>query len=399
MIHVFTLALVLVMSSLAPGQSTARSFSQKKPTPEQLLEAWSEMTGWSVESTSGLVTTWSGYQNFGEPGTLKSVFAQDQPGCFLSEFSVPDRNPDRKYTSKIGSDGEIGWIYTTVDEQDLVEILSPHLLVLYELMLNPPSLLSLDQHVRKMVTTGKVKFADQPAWRVLCLPPDSRRSVELFFSVDNGYWLGGKTKDYLPTLFGAQKREVEVELTIQDYGYAGNAKLASKPGLGYPTHIILRHDGTISLDLRVEEFMIKDSIPKATFALPAAVKSKIAGKSSPRKARNEDTPAASTPQGDDHARLISMIGPQLVEASGQSVSSSVLAEKDNVLLYFSAKWCPPCRRFTPTLVKFFDQHAAKGDFTVILVSSDKSASEMLKYMKDYKMNFYAVPFDRINKSS
>ena len=47
MVQIFTLALVLVLSSLASGQSTAKVFSQKKPTPEQLLEQWAEMTGWS----------------------------------------------------------------------------------------------------------------------------------------------------------------------------------------------------------------------------------------------------------------------------------------------------------------------------------------------------------------
>ena len=178
-------------------------------------------------------------------------------------------------------------------------------------------------------------------------------------------------------------------MAIMEYGYGGNAKLAAKPGPGYPTHIVVRHGDSVMQDIRVEEFMIKDSIPKVMFELPEAVKLKIEEKTSPLKGRNAAKSAVSASPTGDHARLISMIGSNLVTASGEMVPSSVLAEKENVLLYFSAKWCPPCRRtFTPSLVKFFNQHAARTtNFTVILVSSDKSASEMMKYMKGLQDEF------------
>ena len=83
-----------------------------------------------------------------------------------------------------------GWIYNTVGEENSaeqreVEIMSPQLFIFNELMFNPTWLLSVDKQVRKMVTTGKVMFAGESAWRVLCLPHNSRRSVEVFFS--NGH--------------------------------------------------------------------------------------------------------------------------------------------------------------------------------------------------------------------
>ena len=46
-------------------------------------------------------------------------------------------------------------------------------------------------------------------------------------------------------------------------------------------------------------------------------------------------------------------------ANGSTVSSASLANVPNVLLYFSAKWCPPCRAFTPKLVDFAETAAVK----------------------------------------
>ena len=34
----------------------------------------------------------------------------------------------------------------------------------------------------------------------------------------------------------------------------------------------------------------------------------------------------------------------------------------------------------------------------MFVSSDRSVADQMKYMKDYKMDFYAIPLDRVNAS-
>ncbi|MEM1059934.1 MAG: thioredoxin-like domain-containing protein [Verrucomicrobiota bacterium] len=63
-------------------------------------------------------------------------------------------------------------------------------------------------------------------------------------------------------------------------------------------------------------------------------------------------------------------------------------------IYFSAHWCPPCRKFTPKLAKFYKKYSQRyGDFDVIFVSSDKSAEAMDEYMIDEKMLFPAVKFE------
>ncbi len=99
-----------------------------------------------------------------------------------------------------------------------------------------------------------------------------------------------------------------------------------------------------------------------------------------------------------HLDLIESIGPLVVDSRGSTYSSQNLASNNYMLLYFSAEWCPPCRGFTPDLVKFVERNRSGGNFDLIFVSSDRSAREQLSYMRSYKMPWSAVPFDRINPS-
>ena len=79
----------------------------------------------------------------------------------------------------------------------------------------------------------------------------------------------------------------------------------------------------------------------------------------------------------------------LIDSSGKAVSEKF----DNKLLgiYFSASWCPPCRAFTPELVKF--RNSNKNEFEVVLISADKSLQSQLNYTKNKQMPWPAVKFD------
>ena len=78
----------------------------------------------------------------------------------------------------------------------------------------------------------------------------------------------------------------------------------------------------------------------------------------------------------------------ILDANGKEVSKDVLAGK-NVGIYFSAHWCPPCRSFTPNLVKFRDKN--KKNFEVVFVSSDRSPDAQMDYMKEADMKWYTLP--------
>ena len=86
--------------------------------------------------------------------------------------------------------------------------------------------------------------------------------------------------------------------------------------------------------------------------------------------------------------LAEMLPEQLLDSSGKKISRNELAGK-TVGFYFSAHWCPPCRAFTPSLVKFRDSN--KKDFEVVFVSSDKSPDAQMGYMKETNMKWYTLP--------
>ena len=79
----------------------------------------------------------------------------------------------------------------------------------------------------------------------------------------------------------------------------------------------------------------------------------------------------------------------LVDANGQDVDLATLKNK-TVAVYCSDHWCPPCRVFTPQLVKFANANKAK--LAVVFISSDKDEAQMFAYMKETKMPWPAVPF-------
>ena len=90
------------------------------------------------------------------------------------------------------------------------------------------------------------------------------------------------------------------------------------------------------------------------------------------------------------ASLEELVGPELINADGEKVATSSLAGKV-IGLYFSASWCGPCRAFTPSLVKLRDRK--DDEFEVVFVSSDRSAEDQTEYMKDYDMEWPAIPHD------
>merc|ERR1719409_577581 len=48
-------------------------------------------------------------------------------------------------------------------------------------------------------------------------------------------------------------------------------------------------------------------------------------------------------------------------------------------LYFSAHWCPPCRGFTPDLIKAYKDHLKAKNLEIIFVSSDRDAASFQEY--------------------
>jgi nucleoredoxin len=59
-------------------------------------------------------------------------------------------------------------------------------------------------------------------------------------------------------------------------------------------------------------------------------------------------------------------------------------------IYFSAHWCPPCKAFTPKLVKTYNKvKATRSDFEVVFVSSDRDQGAFDGYYAE--MPWLAIP--------
>ena len=80
-----------------------------------------------------------------------------------------------------------------------------------------------------------------------------------------------------------------------------------------------------------------------------------------------------------HEDILAGTSHQVIGRDGREVGSEVITKKTYLFIYFSAGWCPLCKKFTPQLAEFYEQHHRNGDFEVLFVSSDKSSDEMRKY--------------------
>ncbi len=95
------------------------------------------------------------------------------------------------------------------------------------------------------------------------------------------------------------------------------------------------------------------------------------------------------------ADFFSELEPKLISAKGEKAVpfKKEGASPKYTAIYYSAHWCPPCRAFTPELVKWYNGFQPKHkDFQLVFVSSDKDEAAMLGYMTEMKMPWPALKF-------
>eukprot|EP00543_Licmophora_paradoxa_P003721 CAMPEP_0202455490 /NCGR_PEP_ID=MMETSP1360-20130828/13012_1 /ASSEMBLY_ACC=CAM_ASM_000848 /TAXON_ID=515479 /ORGANISM="Licmophora paradoxa, Strain CCMP2313" /LENGTH=732 /DNA_ID=CAMNT_0049075085 /DNA_START=23 /DNA_END=2221 /DNA_ORIENTATION=+ len=96
------------------------------------------------------------------------------------------------------------------------------------------------------------------------------------------------------------------------------------------------------------------------------------------------------------ASIEDILGPKIVTNTGEEIETTSLSSKKQIIIYFSAHWCPPCRNFTPKLAKAYKEYIEgsekdHNETTVIFCSWDNSDEEFSEYHKE--MTFPALPFD------
>jgi len=87
------------------------------------------------------------------------------------------------------------------------------------------------------------------------------------------------------------------------------------------------------------------------------------------------------------------LGDEFLMQDGDAAEVSQLKGEGKVIvLYFSAHWCPPCRGFTPELVKTVGKLKAAGKaFEIIFVSSDRDQKSFQEYFGSMGPHFLAIP--------
>lgn len=83
-----------------------------------------------------------------------------------------------------------------------------------------------------------------------------------------------------------------------------------------------------------------------------------------------------------------IIGNKLIDNNNKNYDLKETTTNKYFALYFSAKWCGPCRNFTPKLIEFYNN---TKNFEVIFVSLDKNENEFNDYFS--KMPWKSLPFD------
>lgn len=82
------------------------------------------------------------------------------------------------------------------------------------------------------------------------------------------------------------------------------------------------------------------------------------------------------------------------------VDTRELPEPEIYLIYFGALWCGPCVRFSPELLQAYERLkvAAGRRFELVFVSSDRSASEQIEYVKKVGMSFPVLKFSAVGSA-
>jgi len=91
--------------------------------------------------------------------------------------------------------------------------------------------------------------------------------------------------------------------------------------------------------------------------------------------------------------FIAQFGETLYKSSdGTNMSpSDALIGKDYIMLYFSAKWCPPCTRFTPILIEFYNKIKTSNNIEIVFCSLDNDEDQYKQYTS--KMPWLSMPFE------
>jgi len=103
-------------------------------------------------------------------------------------------------------------------------------------------------------------------------------------------------------------------------------------------------------------------------------------------------------QGAPGRLLEELQGKLLDPTTGKSAALDPKAAPRHLVFYRGAGWCPPCRQFSPTLLKTYKELKPQHpDFELIFLSDDNSIPDLQKYVKEEGFPWLAVPQTRLKE--
>lgn len=89
--------------------------------------------------------------------------------------------------------------------------------------------------------------------------------------------------------------------------------------------------------------------------------------------------------------MASVLEGRLLDGNGQTIAAK---PADYYVIYYAASTCPRCAVFSPKFVDYYNEHfAGRDDLQVVVWSTERPKSSILKYMRDHQMPFATLDDD------
>lgn len=181
--------------------------------------------------------------------------------------------------------------------------------------------------------------------------------------------------------------------------------MKANPGRTYPVKSITATAITVDAMGSALSFPLSDTDLLTRAEKQQQLQATLAAAATPAPAQPAATPVtkpSATPAPAATNAMAALLAGKLVTFNGKKFEpfdAAQLGTKKYLAVYFSASWCPPCRAFTPELVKMYKRKkSARDKFDVIFVSRDKTEDSMLGYMKEDDMEWPALAYDLTKQS-
>lgn len=88
----------------------------------------------------------------------------------------------------------------------------------------------------------------------------------------------------------------------------------------------------------------------------------------------------------------------LVRLTGKSLKTCKDASKPAkyYVFYYTASWCGPCQKYTPSLVEFYKKNK-NDNFELVLITSDSDEDSMEEYAKEKEMPWPQLKLSKVDK--